>query len=184
MGDRAAIWIICGPLFFMAGALALYKLYLAYAGRSTRGKHTNYCPETSVKALVKTVAKSEVPKVPRPDSLERTVILAPISAAVHDASAADVEPETSPQPVRRAPVEPAFLMAGGVEVETTHRFEDTRRTFTLAELLMPNECEEEQEKPPEQGAFSGSIPLQSHCLIEMPEGSCKTGARSYSGSGL
>ncbi|GAA1958764.1 hypothetical protein [Amycolatopsis minnesotensis] len=184
MGDRGAIWIICGPLFFVAGALTLYKLYLAYAGRSTRGKHTNYCPETSVKALAKTVAKSKVPKVPRPDSLERTVILPQISEPIPDGPATEAVPEPSPLPVRRAPVEPAFLMAGGAGVEIPARFEDTRRSFTLAELLMRDEPPQEQGEPPEEDALPGRIPLRSHSLIERPEAPCTTAARSSSVSAV
>ncbi|GAA1940043.1 hypothetical protein [Amycolatopsis minnesotensis] len=176
--------MVAGPLFFLAGAMALYKLYLAYAGRSTRGKHTNYCPETSVKALAKTVAKSKVSKVPRPESLERTDILPPISEPIHDEPATEAAPEPSPPPVRRAPVEPAFLMAGGDSVEIPAQFEDTLRPFTLAELLMREEPPQEQGDSPEEGAFSGRIPLQPHSLIERPEAPCTTMARSSSGSAV
>jgi hypothetical protein len=33
-------WIVVVPLLAIAGVLTLYQLYMAYAGRSTRGRHT------------------------------------------------------------------------------------------------------------------------------------------------
>jgi hypothetical protein len=44
-------WIIVIPLLAMLAPLALYKVYLLYAGRSTRGNHTNFAPTTSVDSL-------------------------------------------------------------------------------------------------------------------------------------
>lgn len=184
MDRLTGAWMVAGPLFVLAGAMAVYKLYLAYAGRSTRGKHTNYCPETSVKALAKTVAKSKAPKVPRPESLERTVILPPISESIHVEPATEAAPEPSPPPVRRAPVEPTFLMAGGVDVEIPAQFEDTLRPFTLAELLMREDPPREQDESSDEGTFSGRIPLQSRALIERPEVPCTTAAPSSSGSAV
>jgi len=44
-------WIIAIPLLAMLAPLVLYKVYLLYAGRGTRGSHTNFAPTTSVDTL-------------------------------------------------------------------------------------------------------------------------------------
>jgi len=55
--DRTEAWIVVVPLFAIAAVFAAYKLYLAYAGRSTRGTHTNFDPAMSVEKLAKRVEK-------------------------------------------------------------------------------------------------------------------------------
>jgi hypothetical protein len=44
-------WIIVIPLLAAGAPLLLYRLYLLYAGRRTRGSHTNFAPTTAVGAL-------------------------------------------------------------------------------------------------------------------------------------
>ena len=40
MKAETEAWIVVVPLLAIAGLLTLYQLYMAYAGRSTRGRHT------------------------------------------------------------------------------------------------------------------------------------------------